>query len=85
MKHLRYLLAATALLAAAACSQADGITGPRTPATPRRDGGFMGSDAAVGTGGDAGVNSVGGSGPTLPSAPADSNQVDRGGFMGSDA
>ena len=76
---------ALALLAAAACSQADGITGPRTPATPRLNGGFMGSDAAVGSGGsDGGVNSSG-STPTLPSAPADTNAVDRGGFMGSDA
>jgi hypothetical protein len=89
MKHVRYSLAAAALLAAAACSQADSIT-PLDPAPPRMDGGYMGSGAAVDStsGGSGGVNSSG-TGGTLPGVPGDSAQAggggDRGGYMGSGA
>jgi hypothetical protein len=73
MKHLRYFLAAAALLAAAACSQADGITSPSSPAAPRHDEGFGGSDGVTSTG------------TGLPPAPGDTTgngSVDRGGFIG---
>jgi opacity protein-like surface antigen len=43
MSKARYLLAAAALFAAAACSRADSITAPERRAQPRYDGGYIGS------------------------------------------
>jgi hypothetical protein len=78
MKPVRYFLAAAALLAAAACSRADGITSPSS-AAPRMNG------ANVPEPGAGGVTSTG-TGTPLPPAPGDTTgngSVDRGGYMGS--
>ena len=85
MKTVRCFLAAAALLAAAACSPADGITTPRTPATPRMDGGFMGSGGFTAPAGSDGITSSG-DGSTLPPAPGDTTgngATGRGGYIGS--
>jgi hypothetical protein len=76
MKHVRYFLAAAALLAAAACSQAGGITSPES-ADPRTDG-YIGSGGFVGEPQPDGITSTG-VGATLPGAPADSAQTPGGG------
>lgn len=86
MKTVRYLVAAAALLAAAACSQADGITTPRTPAAPRMDGAFMGSGGFTAPAEPDGVTSEG-TGSSLPPMPGDTTNNDApgrgGGFIGS--
>lgn len=79
MKPVRYFLAAAALLAAAACSRADGITSPSV-AAPRMNGANVPEPDGAG-----GVTSTG-TGTGLPPAPGDTTgngSVDRGGYMGS--
>jgi hypothetical protein len=89
MRSVRHLLTAAALLAAAACANADGITSPRSAAPPRLDsGGFIGSGAfeppADSTSGIASGAAAG-----EVTAPTDGTQAggggERGGFIGSGA
>lgn len=86
MKQVRYLLTAAALLAAAACANADGITSPRSAAPPRLDGGFIGSGGRAGSDDDAGGITSGTSAGAL-TVPDDSTAATggegRGGFIGS--
>lgn len=79
MRKARYLLAAAALFAVAACSRADSITASSArQARPRYDGGYIGSGYNVGN--DTTTLDGGYIGSGYNAAP---DTTQRGGYIGS--